>query len=143
MQFYNLLAVFIVFIFGKYKPYRNKPYRQHTEPVNNAAKQQKPMTEKKRNCMKRKKHFKELQKKQDELAKQHANAVKPLKPYKYFQSGNCNKGKNCTFSHDCEIVRKPEVCKFYLVSTCTKGLACPYYHSDWPCNFFHVFELCF
>jgi len=41
---------------------------------------------------------------------------------------DCEQGKKCIFSHDCEIIRKPELCKFYLLSTCTKGLACPYYH---------------
>ena len=40
----------------------------------------------------------------------------------------CEQGKKCVFSHDCEVIKKPDLCKFYLLSTCTKGLACPYYH---------------
>lgn len=50
----------------------------------------------------------------------------------------CVQGKNCTFSHDCEIIRKPELCKFYLLSTCTKGLACPYYHDILSVHIVHL-----
>jgi len=61
------------------------------EQVNTSAKERKTLTAKQRRRIQRKKHYKELQKKQEEQAKQRANATKPLRPCKYYQGGNCNK----------------------------------------------------
>jgi len=69
------------------------------------------------------------------LSKNHAHFVL----YLYFCAVCCVlQGKKCAFSHDCEVEKKQEVCKFYLLSTCTKGLACPYYHDILVVRVFHV-----
>lgn len=52
------------------------------------------------------------------------------------------KGDDCPFSHDFVPQKRPELCKFYIMSFCERGATCIYYHGDWPCKFFHVFKSC-
>jgi len=67
-------------------------FKKPDPPQNNtAARKRKPPTPKQLRRIEKKKHFKELQKKQEQQAKERANTAKPWRPCKYYQSGNCNK----------------------------------------------------
>jgi len=61
------------------------------QPPSASAKKRKPLTQSQRRRLEKKKHYKERQEKQEQLAKERANAVKPVRPCKFFQMGNCNK----------------------------------------------------
>jgi hypothetical protein len=56
---------------------------------------------------------------------------------RYFVEGRCQKGDDCTFSHDIAPLKKYECCKYYLNGFCSKGDKCIYLHSEFPCKFFH------
>jgi len=64
--------------------------RPNPQQSNKAGKKQQPLSAKRKRKIEKRKHYKELQKKkQEEEAKE--RMIKPLRPCKYFQGGNCNK----------------------------------------------------
>ncbi|XP_046845478.1 probable E3 ubiquitin-protein ligase makorin-1 [Xenia sp. Carnegie-2017] len=46
---------------------------------------------------------------------------------KYFQNGVCQRGENCSFSHD-RSTRPDMTCRFYLQGTCSYGANCRFDH---------------
>ena len=37
-------------------------------------------------------------------------------------------GKNCRFSHDVEVEKRMELCRYYISNQCLKGDKCLFYH---------------
>ena len=62
----------------------------------------------------------------------------------FYINGACNKGKECTFSHDVPQIKKTELCKYFLTNACLKGDECVYSHETktYPCKFFHAVGYC-
>lgn len=58
--------------------------------------------------------------------------------------GRCKKGSDCPFSHDCKVVKKPELCKYWITGGCIKGEECAYSHekSEYPCKYYHLYNTC-
>lgn len=104
-----------------------------------------------------KKQFKKIEKKPKEVEYQVKPEYEPkskkdkkkqdFKPRlicQYWVNGACNKGKDCTFSHDAPQVKKQEMCKYFLSGTCMKREDCLYSHdiTALPCKFFHAIGCC-
>jgi hypothetical protein len=50
-------------------------------------------------------------------------------PCKYWLEGACQKGDECTFSHNIIPQKKDTICKFFITGNCLKGEeACIYLH---------------
>ncbi|KAL3318261.1 Zinc finger CCCH domain-containing protein 6 [Cichlidogyrus casuarinus] len=49
---------------------------------------------------------------------------------------------DCSFDHDFVPDKKPDVCRYFLTSSCTKGKNCVYHHETFPCKYFHTGKLC-
>ena len=71
---------------------------------------------------------------------------KPLRkdPCRYFQMGNCTKGRACQFSHDGQRGLNTTLCKYYLVGNCNKGPSCLLSHdtSAFPCKYYFISGMC-
>lgn len=39
-----------------------------------------------------------------------------------------HQGDHCNFSHDIELPKKKELCKFYITGFCARAEHCPYMH---------------
>lgn len=66
-----------------------------------------------------------------------------LIPCAYFKKhGECHYGDECRFSHNVQIEKRMDCCKFYIVGACINGDKCLYYHHEWPCKFFHSKGYC-
>ena len=53
--------------------------------------------------------------------------------------GKCPRdSKDCLFSHDIEVPKVWELCKFYVYDRCAKRDKCLYLHKEFPCKYFHL-----
>ena len=57
---------------------------------------------------------------------------------KFWLEGDCLRPEGeCAFAHSGEVIKLPEVCKFYRDNskgkTCVKGKACRFLHETYPC----------
>lgn len=43
-------------------------------------------------------------------------------------------GDHCNFSHDIELPKKRELCKFYITGFCARAENCPYMHDILWCS---------
>jgi hypothetical protein len=48
--------------------------------------------------------------------------------FRFYTNGACTKGKECTFAHVGEPIKKKELCKFIKTHSCRKGDSCVYSH---------------
>lgn len=83
------------------------------------------------------------QKTKAEIAKEKAENNKKI-PCHFYMEGRCKKGSDCPFSHNCAIVKKPELCKYWITGSCIKGEECAYSHvkSEYPCKYYHIYNTC-
>ena len=59
----------------------------------------------------------------------------------FWIKGKCQKGADCTFSHDGPQTQAAmTMCKFHVRGGCNKGESCCFSHNlkEWPCKFFHA-----
>ncbi|XP_065206779.1 general transcriptional corepressor trfA isoform X3 [Planococcus citri] len=56
----------------------------------------------------------------------------------YNNQGKNQRGNEPMYSHQYNMPRKLEVCKFYLNDCCTKRDKCIYMHNDFPCKYHHT-----
>lgn len=56
------------------------------------------------------------------LCTAHWGSLLPTSPLLPFQGDHCN------FSHDIELPKKRELCKFYITGFCARAENCPYMH---------------
>jgi hypothetical protein len=49
---------------------------------------------------------------------------------RYYNSGRCSKGEECTYIHQGEILLKKELCRHFKKGSCLKGKFCPYSHGE-------------
>ncbi|RMC22564.1 hypothetical protein DUI87_00432 [Hirundo rustica rustica] len=49
-------------------------------------------------------------------------------PKSSFQAWSGAGGDHCNFSHDIELPKKRELCKFYITGYCARAESCPYMH---------------
>ncbi len=70
--------------------------------------------------------------------------IKNKQMCQYWVNGACNKGAECTFSHDTPQIKKNELCKYFLTGNCFKDKNCLYSHEtkNFPCKFFHAVGYC-
>jgi len=58
---------------------------------------------------------------------------------KLYMEGRCpRETKDCIFSHDVEVPKVWELCKFYVYDRCAKRDKCLYLHKEFPCKYFHL-----
>jgi len=58
---------------------------------------------------------------------------------KLYMEGRCpRETKDCIFSHDVEVPKVWELCKFYVYDRCAKRDKCLYLHNEFPCKYFHL-----
>merc|ERR1712032_1358392 len=61
----------------------------------------------------------------------------------FFKKGSCQKGNDCTFSHDYKLKVLDTLCKFYLSGNCLKK-NCLFSHdtSSYPCKYPYIGGKC-
>ena len=54
-------------------------------------------------------------------------------PCRFFQEGRCNAGRQCKFSHDSSVLKKPVAkppCRYFLSGHCLAGSSCEFSHLE-------------
>ncbi|KAJ8750812.1 hypothetical protein K2173_015993 [Erythroxylum novogranatense] len=66
------------------------------------------------------------------------NNPKPVQYCRHYILGRCQRGEECTFSHDTTPVTKSKPCCYFARNSCMKGDDCPFDHqlSKYPCAAF-------